>query len=618
MEELMYPFDPEYLLKKKKSIRKTLLAETGTSRMEKKIAILGGVTTNDIRLMLELFLLNQGIAPVFYESEFDQYYQDGMFPNPELEAFGPDLIYICTSIRNIHAFPEPGDDKETVENKLEAVSGKFEGLWARLEKVYRCPVIQNNFEYPYFRLMGNKDASDMHGRVNFVTRLNCRFYDYAQNHENFYICDINYLSASYGLEKWSDPFYYHMYKYAVAVPAIPYLSFNVANIVKSVYGKNKKALNLDLDNTLWGGVIGDDGADNIEIGQETSLAQTYSEFQEYIRLHRQLGVVLTINSKNDRENALGGLNRPDSVLKPEDFADIQANWDPKSANLARTAQKLSLLPESFVFVDDNPAERAIIRDQMQGTAVPEIEGVEHYVRILDRSGFFETTTLSGDDLKRNQMYRENAERDRLQAAFEDYGEYLKSLEMKGEIQGFVPAYMSRIAQLTNKSNQFNLTTKRYSQSEIESVAKDRDYITLYGKLGDKFGDNGVVSTLIGKIAGEDRDELHMELWLMSCRVLKRDMEYAMMDQLVEKCRSAGIRRIYGYYYPTAKNAMVKNFYELQGFTRIAEDAEGNTTWEYCIPENYENRNKVIEVNGTDKTGKRGTDAPDRDGNLADQ
>ena len=148
-------------------------------------------------------------------------------------------------------------------------------------------------------------------------------YQYAQTHENFYICDINYLSASYGLDKWSDPFYYHMYKYAVAVPAIPYLSFNVANMIKSLYGKNKKAFNLDLDNTLWGGIIGDDGSENIEIGQETSLAQTYSEFQEYIKKHKQIGVLLTVNSKNNEDTAFEGLKRPDSVLRQDDFASLR-------------------------------------------------------------------------------------------------------------------------------------------------------------------------------------------------------------------------------------------------------------------------------------------------------
>lgn len=596
MRELQIPFDAETIMRKKKAIKRQILEEQSVSFIEKKIAILGGETTEDIKLILELFLLNYGIKPSFYESEYNRYYEDGMFPNPELESFSPDLIYLCTCIRNITSFPELSDPEEQVREKRDTVKGKFIGLWETLANRYHCPIIQNNFEYPFFRLMGNKDASDCHGRVNFVTSLNIDFYDYAQKHENFYICDVNYISASYGLEKWSEPFYWHMYKYGLAVPAIPYLSFNVANIIKSIYGKNKKAFNLDLDNTLWGGVIGDDGAENVEIGQETALAQSYSEFQEYIKLHKQLGVLLTVNSKNEEKNALSGFERPDTILKREDFISFKANWNPKSQNLLETAQELNLLPESFVFVDDNPAEREIINGQVPATAVPEISTVEHYIQTIDKSGFFEVSSLSADDLKRNEMYRENAKRTELQASFQNYEDYLKSLEMKAEIREFIPMYMSRIAQLTNKSNQFNLTTKRYSQSDIETVAENKNYITLYGKLEDKFGDNGVVSVVIGRIDGTDREELHLELWLMSCRVLKRDMEFAMMDALVDQAKNQGIKKIIGYYYPTAKNAMVKDFYALQGFFKQSEDEEGNSVWEYAMEENYQKKQRVIKVN----------------------
>lgn len=592
--ELQYPFDGKEILAKKKKIKKQLLEEK-REHIKKKVAILGGFTTNTVRQMLELFLLNYEIEPVFYETEYNQFYEEGMFENPALEAFQPDIIYLCTSIRNIYCFPDLSDDAQMVEEKKRAVYEKFESLWQHLSKTYQCPLIQNNFEYPYFRLLGNKDASDIHGRVNFVTQLNCLFYEYAAKQENFYICDINYLSATYGLESWSDPYYYHMYKYAVAVPAIPYLAFNVASIIKSLYGKNKKAFSLDLDNTLWGGIVGDDGAENIEIGQETPLAQAYSEFQSYIKLHKQLGILLTVNSKNEEEKALSGLQRPDSILHKEDFVKIKANWENKSLNLVQTADELKLLPESFVFVDDNPAEREIVRQQVKGAAVPDISDIEHYIQVIDKSGFFEVTSLSSDDLARTKMYQENERRKELQNSFSDYEEYLKSLEMTGEIQSFIPAYMSRIAQLTNKSNQFNLTTKRYSQSEIESISENSSYLTLYGKLKDKFGDNGVVSVIIGEKRNDNQKELHIDLWLMSCRVLKRNMEFAMMDALVEKARQEGIKKIVGYYYPTAKNAMVKEFYQMMGFSKCSEDGGGNTTWEFLITDDYEKKQNVITV-----------------------
>lgn len=599
MKELEYPFDPDWMIRKKKSIRKELLdsaEKNGAKLLKKKIAILGGQTTQNIKLMLELFLLNYGISPDFYESEYNQWFEDGAFQNDELERFAPDIIYVCTCVRNITQFPEMTDSLELVEQKCKVLYDRFVACWEHLSATYHCPIIQNNFEYPFFRLMGNKDASDIHGRVNFVTRLNWMFYSYAQSREGFYICDVNYLSASYGLDNWSDPYYWHMFKYGVAVPAIPYLSFQVANIIKSLFGKNKKAFNLDLDNTLWGGVVGDDGSDNIEVGQETPMAQTFSEFQDYLKQHKQLGILLTVNSKNDEANALAGLARPDSVLHAEDFVSIRANWDPKSQNLVETAGELSLLPESFVFVDDNPVERAIIERQVPGTAVPELTSPEHYIQLIDRSGFFEVTTLSKDDLNRTEMYKVNQQRNAMMASFENYEDYLLSLEMQAEIAPFVPAYMSRIAQLTNKSNQFNLTTRRLSQEEIEKMAGDERYLTLYGKLADKFGDNGVVSVVIGERNKRDPEELDIVLWLMSCRVLKRNMEFAMMDTLVEQAAAAGIRVINGFYYPTAKNGMVRDFYALQGFEKIKEDAEGNSVWRLEIPAHYEKKQRVIAVN----------------------
>lgn len=606
---LKYPFDSALLLKKRKSMKRELLAQVerseqaGAKILSKKIAVLGGSTTHDIVDMLELFLLNYGIKPQFYESEYNQYWNDVMFDNPELLEFKPDVVFIHTSARNITCFPTVRDSDQAIDAALLEQFSHFERMWQKAAQSFKCPIIQNNFEPPFYRLLGNRDAWDVHGRNNFVSRLNQKFYEYARTHENFYINDINYMASCYGLQKWADPFYWHMYKYALCVDAIPEFAFNLANIIKSIYGKNKKALVCDLDNTLWGGVVGDDGAENIEIGQETSLGQLYSEFQSYLKAHKDLGVLLTVDSKNDEENALAGLNRPDSVLKPDDFITIKANWDPKDKNLVETANELNIGSDSMVFIDDNPAEREIVRAQVGGgegvdglkVAVPEMDAPERYINVLDRNGFFEVTAFSGDDLKRNEMYKANAERAKQEASFSDYGEYLKSLEMKAEIKPFAPVYMSRIAQLTNKSNQFNLTTLRCSQADIERVASDKNCVTLYGKLEDKFGDNGVVSVVFGHVDQNDKSLFLIDLWLMSCRVLKRDMEFAMMDSLVAECSARGVKTVRGFYYPTAKNKMVKDFYALHGFKKTSEDAEGNAVWERGI-DNYENRNHVIAVN----------------------
>ncbi len=593
LKELEYPFDSEFILKKSKSLKRQLLSD-GSRRIKKNIAVLGGSTTHDVIRILELFLLNQGIEPSFYESEYGQYWEDAVFGNEALNAFRPDIVYIHTSNRNISAWPSVTDTPEMIEELLGYQYEHFRSMWEKIRKNWSCPIIQNNMEYPFYRLLGNQDCVNPGGRTLFVNRLNEKFAAYARENSNFYINDINYQSAVYGLDEWADTFYWHMYKYALCLKAVPWLTHNIANIIKSIYGKNKKSLVLDLDNTLWGGIVGDDGVENLEIGPETSMGQVYAEFQGYVKALKDIGVMLNVNSKNEEENALAGLNHPDGVINPDDFIIIKANWEPKSENMLAIAHELNILPDSLVFADDNPAEREIVRENAQGAAVPEIGTPEQYIRVLDHNGYFEVTQLSEDDRKRNEMYKANALRTKQQASFTDYGEYLTSLGMRAVIRPFEALYMARIAQLTNKSNQFNLTTRRYSQAEIELLAQKKEYVTLYGKLEDKFGDNGVVSVIIGHEEEGPVKTLHIDLWLMSCRVLKRDMEFAMMDCLVGECKKRGITTIYGYYYPTSKNGMVKEFYGLQGFEQISS-IEGNTIWRFEIAKDYENKNKYIKI-----------------------
>lgn len=590
MDCFHYPLDTEQLLRKKRRIRRELLAQN-PHPLHKKIAILGGSTTNEVADQLGLFLLNYGIEAEFYQSEYGQYWQDAMFGTPELDEFKPDVIYIHTNWRNIEHFPTTADTPAQVDEMLENEYARFETMWQALARKFSCPVIQNNFDRPNYRLMGNRDVWDVRGRTNFISRLNQKFYAYAAAHEDFYINDLDYLASDYGLTAWGDAFFWHMYKYAMCLDAIPSLANSLANIIKSLYGRNKKALVLDLDNTLWGGVVGDDGVDGIAVGPEVPEGQVYAEFQSYCKALKSIGVVLAVDSKNDEENALAGLNHPDGVLRPEDFVAIKANWDPKDQNLKAIAAELNLGADSFVFADDNPAERAIVAAQVPGVATPVLDGAENYIKTLDHGGYFEVTTLSGEDLKKTELYHANAERRRAQAAFADYGAYLDSLEMTATIRGFEPLYIQRIAQLTNKSNQFNLTTLRCSEDDIRSMAEDPAWLCLYGKLVDKFGDNGVVTVVAGQAEGET---LHLRLWLMSCRVLKRGMEDAMMDAVVADAAARGLKTIRGYYYPTAKNGMVKEFYAEMGFARVDEDAEGNTTWELDV-ESYTPRHPHMKI-----------------------
>ncbi len=588
-KSLLYPFDAANLLKNKKRIIKSYKSD-GKPRIEKKIAFLCGSTANDIKDVCSIFLLDDMISPEFYLSEYGMYWEEAVFGGG-VDSFSPDVIYIYTTTRNIEKFfPEPGCSEDDANRLFDEAKHHFFTMWEKLREKHSCPIIQNNFELPRYRLLGNRDAFDPRGGVAFVNRLNAFVSDYAREREGFYINDIAYVSACYGLDKWSDQSAWYMYKYALAIEAIPSLAFNLAGIIKSIFGKSKKALSLDLDNTLWGGVVGEDGVENLSLGEETPLAQAYLDFQKYLLKVKNTGVMLTVNSKNDHQNALAGLNHRDSALRPEDFIVIKANWEPKNQNLIETAEKLNIGVDSFVFVDDNPAERHIVEGTLP-VAAPEIGEVEDYIRILDRNNFFETTSLTAEDIGRSEMYKANIQREISQSAFESYDDYLYSLGMTAEIKRFIPEYIRRIAQLTNKSNQFNLTTRRYTVPEIESIAGDIQYIPLYGKLTDRFGDNGVVSVVIGRKEGK---ALHIDLWIMSCRVLKRDMEFAMLDRLAETASAEGIKEIYGYYLPTQKNSMVKDLFVDFGFFKIDEDDSGNTKW-FLKTDGYKKKNRFIDV-----------------------
>lgn len=600
MNRILYPFDGKLLRKNRKKLRRELLAD-GSVRIKRRIAVLGGSTCDDIVLMLELFLLDSGIEPEFYISDYNKFYEDAVFGSEKLDSFSPDIVFIHTTSRNLTMLPDRTDESpEQINERLEAQFDLFKQVWTSIAQKFACPIIQNNFELPLCRQSGNYDGWGYYGKSAFISRLNVMMSDYARKINGFYINDISYLSACIGLEKWHDAEAWYLYKYAMSLDVIPDLAYSAACIIKSICGRNKKVLDLDLDNTLWGGVIGDDGQEGIEIGHETAVGQSFTEFQSFVKEYKNYGVLLAVCSKNDDENALLGLNHPDCILKPDDFASIKANWDSKDRNIESAAEELNLLTESFVFIDDNPAECEIIKAQLPETAVINLTSVQEAMYRLSRSGYFEITSLSADDLKRSEMYAANAKRAAVRKRYSDYSEYLLSLEMRAEISDFTPLSLGRITQLTNKSNQFNLTTRRYTEKEMEEIAESDTHIRLCGRLSDKFGDNGIVSVVIGRCEG---DTLHIELWLMSCRVLKRGMELAMLDSLAEKCRERGIKRIIGYYFKTAKNNMVSELFGSFGFRLDEKSDNGDSVWSLDL-DGYKNKNKSIEVRTGEKNEQK--------------
>ncbi len=583
-----YQFDNDFILRKKKSIKKELLLKKNL--IEKNIAILGGSTTSEIKNILELFLLDNGIKPNFYESEYNKYYEDALFGNENLNKFNPDIVYIHTTNQNIIKYSEFKDSEDDIKTLLDNEIQRYKSIWNSLSK-FDCAIIQNNFDYTIDRSLGNLDCYDIHGKTYFINQLNSEFSKQAREIKNLYINDINYLSSYLGLKNWFDKSLWHQAKYALSIDSIPELAFNISKIINAILSSTKKCLVLDLDNTCWGGVIGDDGIDGIDIGIETALAESFTTFQKYVKELKQRGIILAACSKNDFENAKEGFEHPESILKFDDFTYFKANWHPKHKNIMDIAKEINIGTDSLVFIDDNPVERDIVASQVPSVSVPNVgNDVIYFIDHIDRNGYFEPISLLADDINRNKYYEDNKKRTEEESVFKSYDDFLISLNMTAEIKSFSSIYLDRITQLTNKTNQFNLTTKRYTAREIENIASSDKYIKIYGKLTDKYGDNGLIAITIGAIKN---NQCHIYLLLMSCRVLKRDMEFAMLDEVIRICKEKGVSEIIGYYNKSPKNSMVSGLYKRFGFLQI-DCINEDTIWRLDIT-NYENKNKFIGV-----------------------
>ena len=588
-QDMRFPITPVNILRKRRILKEELLARPDL--VPTRVAILGGSTTTEVTSMLELFLLAQGIQPTFYESGYDRYSDDIEFENPELWSFKPDFVFIHTTWRNVSQFPDLMESEEEVEQRARREAGRFEFLWEKIHSKLGALIIQNNFDLPHLRPLGNLEAFEAFGRVNFLMRLNTEFATYARKHSYFLINDILYLSAQVGLEAWYGHTYWYNFHMALSPTAAVALAQNVAAIAKSVYGKSKKCLVLDLDNTLWGGVVGDDGVQSLILGRDHPVGEAFMDFQSYVKDLQRRGVVLAVCSKNDIESAKEGFSHPDSILKLEDFNVFKANWNPKPANIREIAAELNIGLDSIVFVDDNPVERALVADELPEVATPDVgSDVSRFAKILESEHYFETHRVVHDDLNRAAYYSSNTRRATCEASFRDYGEFLASLEMRAEIGPFSAMYLERITQLINKTNQFNLTTKRYTSAEVDAIAQDPNFVTLYGRLADKFGDNGLVSVVIGRSVNET---LELDLWLMSCRVLNREMELAMFDALLEYCQAKSIRKIVGVYIPSKKNKMVSDHYFKLGFTAGAGISETHQLWHYDVSNAQARKSRYI-------------------------
>ncbi len=586
---LEYPFSVEEISRTRLKLKRLLSQKPGLTPL--RVALCGGITTSEIRAFMELLLLKEGFHPTFFESEYNKYFEDILVDDSELRTFSPELIWICTSGKNILKVPSLNLEEAGVAKMAEVEVEKFESLWKKLSGWSNALVLQNNFDRTLEQPLGMLDTREAFGTSAYFDRLNQKLTERSKTYPSLVVLDIDGLSHRLGLETWVDGGAWFSYKWGFSQKAQLQVAYAATRLFLAAKGRSKKVLIVDLDNTLWGGVIGDEGVENLKLGRETALGEAHLQFQQYLKSLKERGILLAVCSKNEDVIARSGFSHLDSVLKIDDFSAFKANWNPKDQNIREIANELGLGLESFVFIDDNPAERERIRQELPMVAVPEVgSNITNFIRILDGSFYFEALKLSADDLQRARFYAANAERAKEINSFASYEEYLASLEMVAEIAPFSATYLDRITQLTNKTNQFNLTTRRYTRAEMQKVMSDPNAITLYGRLSDKFGDNGLISALVASIQG---GVANIDLWLMSCRVLKRDMEFAMLDALVESCQAKGVREIHGLYLKTPKNGLVAKHYEVLGFEQSGDTTEERSEWRFVIPQNYEFKNRTI-------------------------
>jgi FkbH-like protein len=542
-----------------------------------KVALLGGFTTQLMRPILDVSCFAHGIDAEIYEAEYGLYRQEVLDRASGLHRFRPDVVLFATHWRDAQLPPLVEDADAAVER----IVGGLEALWAICTAELRAHVIQHNFDVPAAESYGQLSRALPGGRTRVLARANLELL--ARARDGVSILDFDGAAAAFGKERWSDPKLWYLAKQHPAPEAIPLWVDHIVAQLRALLGLSKKVLALDLDNTVWGGVIGEDGLEGIRLGAHSPEGEAHQGLQRYARELRERGIVLAVCSKNNEADAREPFEaHPEMMLRMEDIAVFRANWKDKASNLREIASTLGLGLESFVFVDDNPTERAWVRREIPEMAVPELgSDPAAFLRLLDRGRWFEALALSEEDRLRAADYAANAQRVELASAATNMDEFLASLEMTATVGAFDAVNLARITQLVNKSNQFNLTTRRYTQEQLRAFAESPDHVTRWFRLRDRFGDNGLIGVMLGAV-DEAAAALEIDLWLMSCRVLGRRMEELMCGTLMQAALERGLTRLRGRYIETAKNGMVAGLYPRLGFKDCGAPGPGETVWEYDL------------------------------------
>ena len=555
-----------------------------------KIALIGDTATQFLATAIRGTGVERGYQIDLFEAEYNQVERQFLDPSSELYQSDADYIVLFQSTHKLgerHSLLSPDQQESLAEERLAFVASICENPVLADKKII-C------LDYPEIEdtVFGSYATKVSASLTYQVRKLNMGLMDLSQQYANLFICDIAGLQNKLGRDLMFAPNVYVSTEMVLSIDALPYVAGRVMDIVCAIKGQFKKCLILDLDNTVWGGVIGDDGLEGIQLGHGLGIGKAFTEFQMWVKKLKQRGIIICVASKNNEETAKEPFEKhPDMILKLEDIAVFQANWETKVDNIRTIQQILNIGFDSMVFLDDNPFERNIVRENIPAITVPELpEDPGEYLEYLYSLNLFETASYSQADKDRTKQYQVEAKRVSLQKTFSNEADYLKSLDMISVVSGFNAFNTPRVAQLSQRSNQFNLRTVRYTEADIEALAQDPDVIDLSFTLEDKFGDNGLIAVIIMK--KQDAETLFIDTWFMSCRVLKRGMEDFTLNTMVEAAREKGFKRIIGEYLPTPKNKMVEGHYPSLGFEKL----EGSSTARYVLDlEHYQPKENYIKI-----------------------
>lgn len=541
------------------------------------LGVISNATTKLITPALIGTALRAGVALAVVEAEYNQVAQEAFSEHSVFSGHKLDAVLVGIDYRGLPLISAPGDKAAADKNVADCVS-YIKTIAGNIQSRMGAQIILQNIAQPVESFSGSFEGR-LPGTLSWlIARINLELD--ALSSEGLVILDVAGLAANVGLANWHDATLWNMAKLPFAQNYVPIYSDYVCRIIAARRGKSRRCLILDLDNTLWGGVIGDDGMEGILIGHGDATGEAHLNVQQVVLGLRDRGVVLAVSSKNEDATARQPFREhPDMLLKEEHFAAFHANWSDKASNIKAIADTLSLGLDSMVFLDDNPAERLQVRTEIPEVAVPELPSDPAlYGRTLLAAGYFEAITFSEEDRRRAAFYQQNAQRVELLNQSDMEG-YLRSLNMEITFAPFDAAGRVRIAQLISKSNQFNLTTKRYSELEVKRLEEDESIFTRQIRLADTFGDNGMISVIVCRILPETWE---IDTWLMSCRVLGRCVEEAVLQDIISNAKKAGASKLIGTYIPTARNILVKEHYKKLGFTKTADGENGAETWELDI------------------------------------